>query len=265
MLLTFDIGNSAVKGALYQGDECVQRMHFSTDEIYSPTGIVDGLHLALDERTVSAVGYVSVVPVVADRVQVAVQILLGMRMKKIDAASDNPLVLDYETPETLGSDRVAAVTAAHLLYGKSANGEPRSVIVIDAGTAVTCDFVSHDGIYSGGSIGAGPRLIHDALHKSTAQLPEVELKLPDELPARGTQESLQAGIMYGFMDSVSGIVRRIADKASDKPYVLATGGWAKWLNEHCEEVDEEDQDLVLHGVRLLMQYEQRAEEADPKP
>lgn len=254
MLLTFDIGNSAVKGALYEGDECVQRMHFSTDEIYSPTGIVDGLRLALDERSVSAVGYVSVVPVVVDRVQMAVQILLGLDMKKIDASSANPLKLDYDTPETLGSDRVAAVVAAHLLYGKTIDGTPRSVIVVDAGTAVTCDYVSHDGVYSGGSIGAGPAMIHDALYKSTAQLPKVELRIPNEFPGRTTRDSVQAGIMYGFLDSVSGIVRRISDQVLDKPYVLATGGWAGWLKEYCEEVDEEDQDLVLHGVRLLMHY-----------
>lgn len=254
MLLTFDIGNSAVKGALYDGDRCVQRMHFSSDEVYSPTGIVDGLRLALDDRPVASVGCVSVVPVVTDRVRMAVQIVLGLRMKSLDAASPNPLKLAYDTPETLGSDRVAAVTAAHLQYGKSENGDARSVIVVDAGTAVTCDIVSHDGVYSGGTIGPGPAMMRDALHKITAQLPDVKLEPPDDLPARSTRESIQAGVMFGFEDSVTGIIRRLAATTADTPFVVATGGWAEWLEDRCNEIHKTDKDLVLQGVRMLMDY-----------
>jgi len=257
MILAFDIGNSAVKGALYDGDKCVQRMHFSSEEIYSPTGIVDGLKLALDDRSVDAVGCVSVVPVLTDRVQMAVQIVLGLGLNNMDVNTPNPLSVEYETPLTLGADRLAAVTAAHLMYGKDTAGPDRPVIVVDAGTAVTCDFVSADGVYSGGSITAGPQLVRDALHTSTAQLPNVDLQLPDSLPARSTNEAVQAGVMYGFLDATSGMIGRLKKAASGDVVVVATGGWATWLAQHCYEVDLGDPDLVLHGVRFLLEYAEK--------
>ena len=253
MNLTFDIGNSAVKGALYEGDECVQRMHFSNEEIYSPTGIVDGLKIALDDRSVDAVGCVSVVPVLTDRVQMAVQIVLGIGLTNFSAESTNLLQVAYETPLTLGADRLAAVTAGHVLYGTS-SGSPRPVIVVDAGTAVTCDYVSADGIYAGGSISAGPKIVRDALNRSTAQLPEVDLSLPDSMPAVSTEEAVQAGVMYGFLDATIGMINRLKDIAVGEPIVVVTGGWASWLAERCDEIQHENSDLVLHGVRIMMDH-----------
>jgi len=253
MLLVFDIGNSAVKGAIFDGSTCVQRMHFSAEEIYSPTGILDGLTIALDEREVTEVGFVSVVPQITDRVRMAVQIALGLQMTGFSAQSEIPITINYDTPETLGADRIASVVAAHSLFGL-AEKPARSVIVIDAGTAVTCDVVSAEGVYQGGSIGAGPRIIGEALASSTAQLPAVDLEIPPQLPPRSTKTAVQAGIMYGFLDAVDGMAGRLSEMVSDDPLVVATGGWADWLNEHSSQVDRAAADVVLEGVRLLMEH-----------
>ena len=172
MWLTFDIGNSAIKGGAF--DE--GRMHHVFSLPHDPGGMEAGLDEAINRvRTagnpVDRTGIASVVPdsaacltrLLQDRGHTPVQIRSTMRL---------PFRLDAASPETLGVDRLAAAAAAWVEYGKSSeNGIPRHVIVIDAGSAVTCEVVHRSGVYAGGTIGPGPELALSALHRDTAQLP----------------------------------------------------------------------------------------------
>lgn len=253
MWLTFDIGNSAIKGGAFEGNLLRHAFSLPHDS--------GGMEARLDEaigrmrnagHSIDRAGIASVAPdsaaclirLLKDRGHATVQIRSSMRL---------PFRLDSASPETLGVDRLAAAAAAWVEYGKSSeHGDPRHVIVIDAGSAVTCEVVRRSGVYAGGTIGPGPELALNALHRGTAQLPDVAPEWPHNLVGRSTAEAMQSGIMYGFVEGVRGLLRRIRETLQGETFAVATGGWSYLFAEQAPEVDWTDEYLVLKGVRLLM-------------
>jgi type III pantothenate kinase len=165
-----------------------------------------------------------------------------------------PFTLGYDTPDTLGTDRLAAAAAGWVRYGRARGDGPdaRSVLVVDVGTAVTYEVVDRDGVYRGGAIGPGPRLVRRALQSGTAQLPGVPLAFPPSATGRSTPAALQSGIMWGVVDSIRGMTGRLAGALPDCPVVVLTGGWSDRLGPHLDVVDHVAPHLVLEGVRLLV-------------
>ncbi len=253
MWLTFDIGNSAIKGGVFEGN----LLHRAFSLPHDPAGMEARLDDEISRvhnagQRIDRAGIASVVPdsaacltrLLKDRGHATVQIRSSMRL---------PFRLDSASPETLGVDRLAAAAAAWVEYGKSSeHGEPRHVIVIDAGSAVTCEVVHRSGVYAGGTIGPGPELALNALHRGTAQLPDVTPEWPHTLIGRSTAEAIQSGIMYGFVEGVRGLLRRVRETLQGEAFAVATGGWSYLLAEQAPEVDRTDEYLVLKGVRLLM-------------
>ena len=249
MRLAFDIGNSAIKGGAFEGDRLCDAFSLPHDP--------SGMEAALDEalRSISAaaqaagrVGVASVVPdsearltrLLHDRGLVPVLVHAGMRL---------PFRLDMTHPETLGADRLAAAAAAWTEYGVSGR---RHILVVDAGSAVTCEVIRRDGAYVGGAIGPGPELALQALRQGTALLPAALPAWPPALVGRSTVEAMQSGVMYGFVEGVRGLLRRVRDALPGEAFVVATGGWGRLLAQEIPEVDRADDDLALKGVRRLM-------------
>ena len=256
MLLTLDVGNSAVKGGLFDGDELVRVFSVSSESIEG-TGKAaagawcDALSSPLSGASVEQVGLASVVPATADAVTDALADLTDAPVVRVRPSLALPFELAYETPDTLGTDRLAAAAAGWGQYGRTAS-PPRSVIVVDAGTAVTCEVVHRDGVYQGGTIAAGPVLARQALQAGTAQLPAVPLTLPDAPVGRSTQTALQSGIMWSLVDGVRGMTDRLAGTLPDDPRIVVTGGWGTLLTDHLDRASHHAPHLVLHGIRLLV-------------
>jgi type III pantothenate kinase len=236
-----------VKGALFEGA--------TPDRIFSVSADADtpdawGAALAphLGDAAIDAVGIASVVPARADAVTTALGARTDAPVTRIRPALALPFELAYETPDTLGADRLAAAAAGWRQFGAPG---PRSVIVVDAGTAVTCEVVHREGAYRGGTIAAGPALTRRALRAGTAQLPDVPLTLPDDPVGRSTRAALQSGIMWGLVDGVRGMTDRLAAALPDAPVVVLTGGWGGLLADHLGRADHHRPHLVLEGVRLL--------------
>ncbi|MDX1532136.1 MAG: type III pantothenate kinase, partial [Rhodothermales bacterium] len=103
-----------------------------------------------------------------------------------------------------------------------------------------------------GAIGPGPDLLRRALARGTAQLPEVGAELPPSPIGRSTVEAVQVGVMVPFLDGVRGLLVRTAAVLDAEPFVVATGGWGGWLAERIDGIDRVEPDLVLHGVRVLL-------------
>lgn len=249
MLLALDIGNSAVKGGLFDGDALATVFSLSVDgKPATAADWTDRLAPHLADHDVAQVGLVSVVPATTTAVTEALASLTPAPVTTIHPGLTLPFTLAYDTPDTLGADRLAAAAAGWAQYGRPTG---QSVLVIDTGTAVTYDVVHRDGVYMGGAIGAGPALVRDALQKGTAQLPDVPLSLPSTPVGRSTQEALQSGIMWGLVDSVRGMTTRLADTLPDTPHIVLTGGWSELLTTHLEPIEAHAPHLVLEGARLL--------------
>jgi type III pantothenate kinase len=260
--LALDIGNSAVKGGLFTGDHLDRVFHVEMS-LDDPSGEAAGgtwtcaLRPHLRDTTVDAVGIASVVPEAVPIAQNVVRDLTGADVAIVDAEMPLPFELAYDTPQTLGADRLAAAAAAWLRYGGGANGSTdatrRSVIAVDAGTAVTYEVIDAGGVYRGGAIAAGPVLTQRTLRSGTAQLPTVPLVFPTSPIGTSTRDAMQSGIMWGFVDSVQGMTNRLSALLPDEPVILLTGGWSPVLAEHLDHVDHVAPHLVLEGVRALVQ------------
>ena len=145
----------------------------------------------------------------------------------------------------IGADRLAlAAAAVHFHPG-------RNTLVIGMGSCITYNFINKYNEFLGGAIAPGPYLMEHALHTGTAQLPEVPLELPPVPLGRSTREAIQVGILYGFIDGVRGMLDRLVEYLGEPPYVVATGGWAPFLEDHVAAIDAVDPHLVLRGVRIL--------------
>lgn len=255
MLLAVDVGNSAVKGGLFDRSELVRVFTISTaefeqDEVPSASEWRDALAAHLQDVPVEAAGIASVVPRTAETLTEVLADITSTSVTKLGPALPLPFDLAYETPDTLGTDRLAAAAGGWIHLGHSQN-PARSVIVVDAGTAVTCEVVRRDGVYLGGTITAGPNLVQQSLRAGTAQLPEVPLRLPQTALGTSTQTALQNGILWSLIDGVRGMTTRLAAMLPDDPETVLTGGWAPLLNQHLDNAAH-DPHLVLRGIKVLV-------------
>ncbi len=250
MLLALDVGNSAMKAGLFSGDDLARLFSVdppdgdATDASYWQAELAS----ALADVTVEHVGLVSVVPARTDAVTRGLQDVVDAPLTIIEPGMALPFALDYDTPDTLGTDRLAAAAAGWTRYGRDAS---QSVIVVDAGTAVNYEVVHRSSTYRGGAIGPGAVLMRNALQAGTAQLPDVPLHLPETPAGTSTQTALQSGILWGLIDSVQGMATRLADPLPDAPRLVLTGGWGGLLVDRLTIEATHAPHLVLRGVRLL--------------
>jgi type III pantothenate kinase len=238
-----------VKAGLHDGASWVRVERFATSD-GDPAARLRALR---SERPLEAAGLASVVPARTAAWAGAVSAVFGVEARAVHARTPLPFRLAYRTPETLGADRLAAAAAARLRFGRSAQGQARPVVALDAGTAVTTEVVTAEGVYLGGAIAPGAPLLRRALREGAAQLPSVDW--PEVLSPIGgsTREALEAGLGVLFLEGVRGLLERTAEALGERPFVVATGGWAGWLAGRLADVDVVEPHLVLDGVRLLVE------------
>lgn len=244
MTLALDLGNSALKAACFDQTSVTASFSVSTVDPDWHRTFADWLQTL---PPIESAGLASVVPQLMPRVLEAVRAAGLPAPVEVTATLPLPLRIQYQTPETLGADRIAAAVGGWLLF------EPRkAVIVIDAGTALTYEAVTADGRYLGGAIAPGPRLLVDSLNRGTAQLPAVPFDVPEAPIGSDTTSALQAGIVLGFLDGVRGMLTRLRAELGHDAAVVATGGWAPWLARHVAEISEVRPLLVLEGIRDIV-------------
>lgn len=245
MWLVIDVGNSRTKAGLVRDGEFVDIAVLPSNKLLErPEYLVDWVA----SRPIDRVGCATVVPGVREAIRATGSSFEVDAPFFVSANSALPFKLAYNTPDTLGADRIATAVAAYLMYGKDAG---RATVSVDAGTAVTYEVVSSEGVFEGGAIAPGPAIMSRGLRLCTKQLPDVQLELPDHAIGRSTAEAIQAGVMFGAIDSINGMLDRIASVHGELEVVL-TGGWSETLRHHVSRGHRVDPHLALHGVRLLM-------------
>ncbi len=154
----------------------------------------------------------------------------------------------YRNPYEVGADRLVNAYAGYARY-------KTSLVIIDFGTATTFDCISHKGEYLGGAISPGIGIAAEALYSKASKLPRVELNSPPEYSlGKDTQESMKAGILFGYAGLVDGLVQRLKKEMGDPaPTVIATGGLASVMENICTQIDYVEPDLVLDGLCLIGQ------------
>lgn len=162
----------------------------------------------------------------------------------ISAALDLGMPIKYEHPRAVGADRLCNAVAAYDKYGGPC-------IVVDFGTATTYDVISKKGEYLGGVIAPGIETAGAELHRRASMLPKVDLQFPDKVVGTNTIGAIQAGILYGAIDAMEGMVNRIRKEIGARAIVIATGGFSTLVATRTEIIDRVEPSLVLDGARRI--------------
>ncbi len=175
----------------------------------------------------------------------------NISIQKLNFQTQLPITNLYETPQTLGMDRLAAVLGAYSLF------RGQNCMIIDAGSCITYDFLSATGVYYGGSISLGLAMRFRALHEFTAKLPLLSPSNALEITQIGktTEEAMQSGVIHGFLYEIDAIIANFTNKyANDtqKNQVLICGGDADFLHKRLKSKTQVLPTLLLNGLNELI-------------
>ena len=243
MLLAVDIGNSAIKFGVYDGETLKTKFSIPTRRDLTANGPEFGVDGRLDTSVSSAI-MCSVVPELDIPLRTFLKEILGVDPFIVKNDLDFGLTIHYQPLEAAGTDRLVNSFAAAEKYGVPC-------IVCSFGTATTIDVVDKTRTLLGGLIAPGMKTMAKALHLNTAQLPEVEIVTPDRVINHTTETSIQAGVFYSQIGLVESAIARIKKEIGDNPKVIATGGFASMIAENTNVIDIVDEDLLLDGLRIL--------------
>lgn len=158
-----------------------------------------------------------------------------------------PLVIGYETPETLGFDRVADCVGARLFFPE------KDVLVIDSGTAITYNYLSEDGVFLGGNISPGQDIRFRALNIYTKNLPYVEVRGEVKAYGKNTCDAISAGVMKGILWEVKGCIDEFWGE-HPTGRVAITGGYSQYLEGKLPDGVFFENYLGLYGLNEILEY-----------
>jgi len=250
MLLAIDIGNTTITLGLYRGDELVSAWRLATAHEKTPDeyglqllGLLENAECSVEQIEASVLA--SVVPPLTSTLLQACDVYLQQQPLVIDAGIRTGLRIRYEdSKHALGADRVADAVAVQHLYGLPA-------CVVDFGTATTFDAISAEGEYLGGAIAPGISISADSLFQRTAKLPRVELITPPSVIGRNTVHAIQAGLIFGYVGLVEGIVARFKAILGPDMKVIGTGGLVNLIAAETEIIQHRAPWLTLDGMRII--------------
>lgn len=238
MALAFDFGNTRVKSAIFNEADILPEKSFVFD-YKDKKGFISFISsLNFNEPViVSSVKDHSLLDEIKSRFCDVT--LLGLDLSL-------PFKMDYNTPETLGKDRIAACAGAMALFNE------RPLLVIDAGTCITYDFISDTNVYMGGAISPGIEMKLKAMHHFTNKLPLAQLHSEYQLfkPQKSTLDCLLEGAVAGTIHEIKGFIATFGSYKSLK--VIINGGSAQYLDDKIENSTFAAPNLVLIGLHQIL-------------
>ena len=248
-LLAIDIGNTSVAIGVFDGDELAATFRIATDQENLPdeygillSGLVQSR--GIEPRSIDAAILSCTVPPLIGTFQQVCLDYFGCEALVVGPGVKTGVRVLYDNPREVGSDRILHAVAALDRYDPP-------LIIVDLGTALVFDALSREGDYLGGAIAPGIGIASQALFDRGAMLQRVRLEKPEAAIGRNTVHSLQAGIFFGYIEMVRGMVRRFREEVGDDATVLATGGYADVVAPEAGCFDAIENDLNLDGLRLV--------------
>jgi type III pantothenate kinase len=248
-LFCVDIGNTNIVMGLYRGEELVTHWRIATahsrmaDE-YAML-ILDLFERAdQDPSAVKGVIIASVVPPLTGIFEKLSERYFGRKPLVVGSGVETGVPIRYDNPHEVGADRIVNAVAVCHHYGGPA-------CVVDFGTATTFDALSAEGEYLGGAIAPGIGIAAEALFQRTAKLPRIDLVRPPDVIGKNTVESMQSGMLFGYVGLVEGIVARFRAELGPEMTVIATGGLALLIAAETSVIAAVDPWLTLEGLRLI--------------
>ena len=239
MNLIIDIGNNSAKYFLFKGEQLI--LH--TRKSNSSFDVIDEWNRLYNIEKAIISSVIMETPELLEAISG-----LQCPVVRFSNSMQLPLEINYRTPHTLGSDRIAAAVGAW-------NEAPgRNMLVIDAGSAITIDFIGKDGKYNGGNIAPGIKMRLKALHEYTSRLPMVEKDGDTPTIGYDTETAIRSGVINGICHEIEGYINEFKQKYCDV-LVFLTGGDEKPLKNRMKSCIFADKYLVAKGLnRILLDY-----------
>ena len=243
MIIAIDVGNTNVVIGGFEKEELKWKWRISSHQERTP----DEWWFFLKEIILNppeGVIISSVVPNISKSLKKCFENHYGVSPLFLAPGIKTGLPILYDPPTAVGADRIANAVGGIKKYGAP-------LIIVDFGTAITFDVISEKKEYLGGLIFPGISTASEALFKSAAKLPKVELSSPEgEVIGRNTISSIKNGIFYGFKAMVDGTIRELK-KSIKNPRVIATGGEGEEISSASQEIEAYDGDLTLIGLKNI--------------
>ena len=238
MNLIVDIGNTRIKIAVFNNDELIYNEVF-TREVFLETALNLIEKFNCKNAIISSVG-------ILKKTEIN-QIKAKINVIELNASSKIPFINNYATPKTLGVDRIALVAAAVSKY------KNQNVLIIDAGTCITFDFVTNKKIYLGGAISPGIEMRYKSLHKFTKNLPLLKPQNKTNLIGNSTEMCIHSGIINGVISEIDSIITKYKKKNKDLTVVL-TGGDVNFLSNKLKNGIFANPIFLLQGLNTILTY-----------
>jgi type III pantothenate kinase len=243
--LAINVGNSRIACAIVESGVVLERYDHSTLAV----AIFD-VGLKSFTLTPDRILIASVVPNAVSKVRQAASIQFAPIVPEIVSHGRVPMRSEYQSPASLGIDRLLGAYAARELYAKQ---QKNALIIVDLGTATTFNCVSEEGVFLGGVITLGLIATFEAIGDRAAQLPSESLQIPSKIMAASTSDAIRSGVFFSSILSIRGILKLLIDEvfSGNAPKVIYTGGASSLLSEFLKKSGPIDTDLVLKGIAML--------------
>ncbi|HNR69152.1 MAG TPA: type III pantothenate kinase [bacterium] len=255
MLLAVDIGNTQIAAGLYAKDKLKAhwRLASTRERTEDETWVMLEALCRVNGHELSQTTGLAISSVVPDMTPTFVKMAskyLHLEPLVVTHTLDLGLPILYKPASNVGADRLCNAVAGLAKYGAP-------LIIVDLGTATTFDVISKHGEYIGGVIAPGVEMSSAILHQRAAKLPRVALQFPATVIGNSTESSMQSGLMYGTVDLIDGLVKRIQQEMGEQVRTIATGGLARFIMEKIGSIDTIDSFLTLEGLRLIYERQKR--------
>ncbi len=256
MILVVDVGNTNITCGVYEGEALKATFRITTKipRTSDEYAMMFTNMLALQDVSIKEIEGSIVASVVPD-------VMHSLTGGIVKSTNTKPLIVGpgiktginvvTENPRAIGADRIVDAVAAYEKYGGP-------ILVLDFGTATTYDYVTAEGNFAAGITAPGIRISSEALWKSAAKLPNVEIKKPKSILAQETISSMQAGLMYGQIGQTEYIIKKVKEETGIPDMkVVATGGLGRTIADETDAIDVYDSVLTLDGLRIIYEKNRR--------
>ena len=245
MLLAIDVGNTQTVFGLFEGEHLGPQFRVGTDRSHTGDELAVLLRAFVDLASLDGIVMCSSVPPLVREYEAFAERWAGAELLVLGPGVSTGVPIRYDDPREVGPDRIANAVAARERHGAPS-------VVVDFGTSTNFDVINAAGEFAGGVLAPGVEISMDALFARAARLPRVPFVAPERVISQTTVAALQSGLVYGFAGQVDAIVGRIKDELDVEGVpVVATGGLADLIAPHSRSITVVDQELTLHGLRLV--------------
>lgn len=249
MIFVFDVGNTNTVLGVFEGDELkhhwrIETSRHKTEDEYAMVVKALFAHENIEFSNINGIIISSVVPPIMFALERMCQKYFNITPIIVGPGIKTGLNIKYENPREVGADRIVNAVAGIHRYGAP-------LIIVDFGTATTYCYINENKQYMGGAIAPGINISTEALYTKAAKLPRIEIARPNGIVGKNTVHAMQAGILFGYVGQVEGIVKRMKEESNSDPKVIATGGLAHLIAKESSVIDIVDPFLTLKGLYII--------------